>query len=201
MKDTPNARRHWLLLAACFPLRLHAADDPLARLFAQLGAQTERRARFVERRFSALFKAPVESSGTLYFRAPDHLQKLTHEPRRESVRIEANTVIYEGATGQGTQKRTFALSDAPPLAALIESLRATLAGDLPALRRHYDVVATMAEAQWQLTLTPRDRALRDAVTKIVLRGRANEIETLDIVEANGDLTLLRITPVPTPAKQ
>ena len=40
------------------------------------------------------------------------------------------------------QKRTFALADAPQLQALSESLRATLAGDLAGLRRHYDVALT-----------------------------------------------------------
>ena len=75
--------------------------------------------------FPRCLKAPVESSGTLIFRAPDLLEKRTVEPQRESVRIEGNVVTYEGAPlGGNVQKRTFALSDAPLLAALIESLRA-----------------------------------------------------------------------------
>ena len=137
-------RRHVLALISLCSLtlswRARAADDDLVRLFSELGTRRERQARFTERKFSALLKAPVESSGTLVFRAPDLLEKRTVEPQRESVRIEGNVVTYEGAPlGGNVQKRTFALSDAPLLAALIESLRATLAGDLPALRRHYDV--------------------------------------------------------------
>lgn len=199
------SRRSWLLAAlgcALLPVQARSAEDKLTQLFAELGARRERHAKFVERKFSALLKAPVESSGTLVFRAPDILEKRTTEPQRESVRIEGNMVTYEGAPVRGsTQKRTFALSDAPQLAALIESLRATLAGDLPALRRHYQVSWTAAEGPsgWRLTLVPNDRALREAVAKIEMRGAGSEVSAVDIVEASGDLTLLRITPAPTPA--
>ncbi|MGZ9058843.1 MAG: LolA-related protein, partial [Burkholderiaceae bacterium] len=162
----------------------------------------DRQAQFNERKFSALLKAPVESTGTLLFRAPDLLEKRTVRPQRELVRIEGNVVTYEGAPLGGTvQKRTFALSDAPLLAALSESLRATLAGDLPGLRRHYDVFWSPAQAPahvqkgWQLTLIPRERALRDAVAKVVLRGTGSDVSTIEIVEAGGDFTLMQIIPL------
>jgi hypothetical protein len=184
--------------------RARAAEDELVRLFSELGARRERQARFTERKFSALLKAPVESSGTLVFRAPDVLEKRTVAPQRESVRIEGNVVTYEGAPlGGNVQKRTFALSDAPLLAALIESLRATLAGDLPALRRHYDVSwsAPQSPKGWQLTLVPREQALREAVAKVVMRGAASEVSAVEIVEASGDFTLMQITPLVVPTKK
>jgi hypothetical protein len=194
-------RRRWLTLIAlgssAFMRLARAADDQLAKLFAELGSRRERQARFTERRFSALLKAPAESSGTLVFRAPDILEKRTEKPQREVVRIEGTTVTYEGAPGRGeVQKRTFALADAPQLAALIESLRATLAGDLAALRRHYEVaLSTSASAGWQLTLTPRERTLRDVIEKIVLHGAGSDVGAVEIVDAGGDLTLLRINPI------
>ena len=201
-------RRHVLAaMSLCsLPLswRARAADDELVRLFSELGARRERQARFTERKFSALLKAPVESSGTLVFRAPDLLEKRTVEPQRESVRIEGNVVTYEGAPlGGNVQKRTFALSDAPLLAALIESLRATLAGDLPALRRHYDVSwsAPPPPKGWQLTLAPREQALREAVAKVVMRGAGSEVSAVEIVEASGDFTLMQITPLVVPTKK
>jgi alkylhydroperoxidase family enzyme len=179
--------------------RARATDADLARLFSELGARSDRQAQFNERKFSALLKAPVESNGTLLFRAPDLLEKRTLRPQHESVRIEGNVVTYEGApTGGAVQKRTFALSDAPLLAALSESLRATLAGDLPGLRRHYDVswsAPAPAQKGWQLTLTPRERVLRDAVAKVVLRGTGSDVSTIEIVEASGDFTLMQIIPL------
>ena len=189
----------WMSLApfASIP-HARAKDDELARLFSEFGARRERHARFTERKFSALLKTPVESSGRLSFRAPDLLEKQTVEPQSETVRIEGNVVTYEGAVRGSVQKRTFALSDAPLLAALIESLRATLAGDLATLRRHYDVSWTRrpTPGAWQLTLVPRERSLRDAVAKVVLMGAGNEIGNIEIVEANGDLTLMQLTALP-----
>ena len=87
------------VLACIAPGLARSADDPLARLFSELGAQRERHARFSERKFSALLKAPVESSGTLIFRAPDYLEKRTVEPQRETVRIEGSVVTYEERCG------------------------------------------------------------------------------------------------------
>jgi len=212
MKHPLMTRRRVLALISLVSLshRARATDDELARLFSELGARRERQARFNERKFSALLKAPIESSGTLTFRAPDFLEKSTVDPQRESVRIEGNVVTYEGSpTGSAVQKRTFALSEVPLLAALSESLRATLAGDLSALRRHYDVVWSALQAPvqaqvksttgWQLTLVPRERALREAVAKVVLRGAGNEVSAVEIVEASGDLTLMQITPLARPS--
>ena len=201
------ARRRALsavLACVAWPAFSQGADQQLTRLFSELGARSERHARFTERKFSALLKAPVESSGTLIFRAPDYLEKRTVEPLSETVKIEGSVVTYEAAVRGDAQKRTFALSDAPLLAALIESLRATLAGDLPALRRHYDVSwsaqqAPRVQGGWQLTLVPRERALLDAVSKVVLRGAGSEVDAIEIIEANGDLTLMQISAVPTPA--
>ena len=106
-------------------------------------------------------------------------------------------VTYEGAAGgSAVQKRTFSLSDAPLLAALIESLRATLgwrsARIATALRR-VDQRACGTGGGWQLTLVPRERALLDAVSRIVLRGAGAEVAAVEIVEANGDLTLMQIS--------
>ena len=190
-----------VLASMTWRARAQPPDDPLARLFSELGARRERQARFTERKFSALLKTPIESSGTLIFRAPDLLEKRTVEPQRETVKIEGSVVTYESAALRGgAGKRTFALSDAPLLAALIESLRATLAGDLPALRRHYEVSwNATAQGGWQLTLVPRERALLDAVSKVVLRGAGSEVGAIDVVEANGDLTLMQISALPAPS--
>ncbi|MBC8118562.1 MAG: outer membrane lipoprotein carrier protein LolA, partial [Burkholderiaceae bacterium] len=108
----PMSRRTAVLALGAFalPWRAASADDQLVRLFAELGARRERHARFVERKFSALAKAPLESSGTLTFRAPNTLERHTIEPQRESVRIVGDTVTYEGTMRGSFQKRTFALA-------------------------------------------------------------------------------------------
>ncbi len=149
-----------------------AAGPPVfgARRAARAACAVQSNANFLHS-----LKTPVESSGTLIFRAPNYLESARVEPQRETVRIEGDTVTYEirgGATC--SQKRTFALADAPSLAALIESLRATLAGDLPTLRRHYDVSWTTPGAganrrrgssRWCRASAPCSMQYRDGVAR------------------------------------
>ena len=128
------------------------------------------------------------------FRAPDLLETLSGAQTRSDRR---HVLCTKAPLRCAVQKR-ICLSDAPLLAALSESLRATLAGDLPGLRRHYDVswsAPAPAQKGWQLTLTPRERVLRDAVAKVVLRGTGSDVSTIEIVEASGDLTLMQIVPL------
>ena len=185
-----------LLAAALLAATAASANgQDLTRLLAEFGSQRERHARFVERRFSALSKSPLQSSGTLTFRAPDFLHKVTLAPQRESVQIEGQRVTVR-ADALGTAPQTFNLSDAPPLAALIDSLRATLSGDLAALRRNFEIDYAPGGKEWRMTLTPRERAVREAVAKIDLRGAGPDIATIEIVDGAGDLTLLALTPLP-----
>jgi hypothetical protein len=177
-----------------------ASANDAAALLAAMGkdsARGERRAAFVERKTSALLNVPLESRGTLVFRAPDYLEKLTTAPQRERVRIQGGTLTLEGAPvrGQSTQ-RTVAVAEVPMLAPLIESLRATLAGDLPALLRYYEVALTRDGAKtWTLTLTPRETALREAIVRIVMRGADAQVRAVEIIEVSGDRTDLVITPL------
>ncbi|HZA94749.1 MAG TPA: LolA-related protein, partial [Burkholderiaceae bacterium] len=72
------------------------------------------------------------------------------------------------------------------------------------LRRHYEVSLTAPAPQvqtggWELTLVPRDRALLDAVSRVMLRGAGTELAAVEIVEANGDLTLMQISALPNPS--
>lgn len=172
------------------------APADLASLLALLGSQRERRAAFVERRYSALTRAPLESRGRLLFRAPDRLEKQTLSPQRETVRIDGGTVTIEGLPVRGVpERRSLQLADIPLLAALVESLRATLAGDLARLQRHYTPRFRVLERGWELVLAPVDAQLAAAVTRVVLRGRGDAVAMVEILEAGGDRTELSITPV------
>lgn len=184
-------------LAGTMPAPVIAAEPAdVAALLKLIGAKAERRADFVERRFSALTKAPLESRGRLLFRAPDRLEKTTTSPQRETVKIDGGTVTIEGVPVRGVpDRRSVRLADIPLLAALVESLRATLAGDLARLSRHYTPSFRSVERGWELVLKPIDAQLAAAVTQVVLRGRGDAVATVDILEASGDRTELAITPL------
>jgi hypothetical protein len=198
MSEPVSTRRALLALPALLwlPSAARATPADLPSLLKLIGGKPERRAQFVERRHSTLTRTPLESRGRLLFRAPDRLEKQTLSPVRETVRIEGGAVTIEGLPVRGVpDRRSLQLADIPLLAALVESLRATLAGDLPRLQRHYSPSLSVAADGWTLTLTPIDPALREAVTRVLLRGRADAVSLVEIHEAGGDRTEIAITPL------
>jgi hypothetical protein len=75
-----------LLLTAgcCVPAASGAVDAAgwdIKRLMQELGQVKIAKGRFVERRYLAILTAPLESSGTLTYVAPDRLEKHTLAPR------------------------------------------------------------------------------------------------------------------------
>jgi len=63
-----------------------AADLSVADLMHMLGQKKSGTATFVEKKYIAMLKQPLESSGELAFTAPDRLEKRTLKPKAESDR-------------------------------------------------------------------------------------------------------------------
>ena len=99
----------------------------LGELMRQLAERRHGEVSFVEQHFLKLLKRPAESYGELTYDAPDRLEKRTIEPKPETLTLAGDvlTVVRGGRT------RTLDLKAYPALVPFIESIRATLAGDLP----------------------------------------------------------------------
>jgi hypothetical protein len=74
-----------------------------------LAARGDANATFIEHRYVPVLDAPVQSSGTLRFVAPDRLEKHTLQPRAESMVLAGNQLTLQ----QGQRTRSLALSDLP----------------------------------------------------------------------------------------
>ena len=114
----------------------HAAQTTewdIDQLMQDLAQIRSNRATFVEKKFIAIIDKPVESSGELFYSAPDRLEKRTLKPKPESMILDQSTLIIE----RGRQKHRLALQDYPELSAFIDSIRGTLAGDRKALERSF----------------------------------------------------------------
>ena len=175
------------------------ADPPglttwgLPQLMAGMREVRTATARFTERKFDRLLKQPLLSSGTLIYVAPDQLQKetLAPVPSRMTVKGDRLTVVQpDGKT------RDLSLSDYPALGALIESARATLAGDGATLARYYSPTLTGDARAWSLLLEPRDDRLRAILTSIRIQGAGNAIRGIETQEHDGDRTEMTILPEP-----
>jgi GAF domain-containing protein len=189
------ARRTVLLAGLMLggPARAQAEQD-LARIMAGLAAVRERRSAFTEEKAIPELDLPLPSEGTLRWTAPDRLEKHTVWPIDERVSVAGRRLVYE-RPDRGI-RREIALEEQPEMAALVEAIRGTLAGDLPALRRHYEVeFGTRRDGSWRMELVPISLRLRSAVQRIVITGAGAEIRTVD-TDGNGGVTRMRIAPAP-----
>lgn len=160
-------------------------------LMTMLAGVTSSRARFVETRQSTMLKKPLVLSGRLIYRRPDRLEKHVQTPYQETIVIEGSRVLV---MRQGSDSsRVVALPASGPAQALIESLRATLAGDLAALERHFTVGVAGTRGDWTLKLVPRDAALGAIVLSVGFAGSERRVQRIEVVEAGGDRTVTTIS--------
>jgi hypothetical protein len=174
----------------------HGQVGDLDKLFALFAAEGERRKAFIERRHSVLFRNPPETRGTLHFKPPALLEREVTSPRREYVRIDAETVSLrtEGDDGRLIERKA-SLATIPQLASLVLTIRATLAGDLATLRKMYRVQMSEPLPRWRVDLAPIDEPAAGAVSAISMAGNGGEVERIQFSETSGDRTELLLSQV------
>ena len=165
-----------------------AADSDLDRLMSALAQRKHGQVTFVEKKFISMLDRPVESSGELLYDAPDRLEKRTLKPKPESLVLEGGQVSAQ----RGRRHYVLDLRQYPQVVPFIESIRATLAGDRAALERVFKVDFTGTFDQWRLGLVPLDSQLGKTVREIHIEGGKDVIHSVEIIEADGDRSLLTI---------
>ena len=189
-----------VLIASLCSIRAPAAepvaDTPwgIEPLMHELARVKVVKSRFVERKHLRILSTPLEFSGTLLYAAPAHLEKHTLQPKPQSLILDQNQLIVEDGTKK--QRRILQLQDIPLIWALVESIRATLAGDLPALNRFYRVDLEGRENQWRLVLRPTDANLGALLTVIRISGQGRRVRRIEIFEAEGNRSVMTITEEP-----
>lgn len=169
-----------------------AQGDELAQLMRALAAIRERRDRFTEERAIPELDLPLPNEGTLSWSAPDRLEKHTLSPIDERLSVSGGRLLYERRDRDF--RREFSLADQPEMQALVEAIRGTLAGDLPALRRYYEVeFEGRHDDAWRLILVPTLPRVRSSVQRILVTGEADRLTGVD-TEGNGSVTRMRIRP-------
>ncbi len=188
-------RRQLVALTLTMPLglaKLAAAQfihPDLESLMTRMAAVTERRALFREERRIAALSQPLISTGSLHYRRPGWLEKRTESPVVERFLVDGDKVVLDTAE-EG--RRSFDLGQAPELRALVDSVRAPLAGDLDALRRGFQVSFTGTLAEWQLDLEPLDDQVGRLLRRASLAGSGDQLQEMLSVQANGDAFAMRI---------
>lgn len=150
------------------------------------------RARFTEKKYSSLTKTPLVSSGTLSYTRPDRIAKQVQAPQEESLSVDGDVLTIENKSKN--QRHSLTLQSYPVIWAFVESLRATLSGNLSSLQRFYKIRLDGGQQSWLLWLEPTDAQMAGYVQSILIRGADNRIASIEIHEAGGDRSVMAITP-------
>ena len=143
-----RALRHGLaaLVLLLAPFGVRAAEWDIDQLMQGLAQTRSDRAMFVEKKYIAILDKPVESSGELFYTAPDRLEKRTLKPKPESLVLDGDSITVDQP---GKRRVTVSLHDHPEITAFIESIRGTLAGDRSALEKFFTLELTGSTDEWQ----------------------------------------------------
>jgi hypothetical protein len=167
-----------------------AAAFDLDSLMQSLRDVPERHARFEETRRIALLEGPIVRRGTLDYVRPDRLTLRVDTPFYEKLDVAGDALTIERRSGT----TRVALASQPQVAAWIESLRATLAGDRAGLTAHFDVTLDGDAGSWRMSLKPRDPVLAGVVARVAIQGRGAEVLRFETEEVKGDSSVVVIAP-------
>lgn len=177
----------------CRPGWAQPTDITADALAAQLAAVPERRATFQEEKTIGALAQPLLSWGRLSYQRPARMEKVTTGPQPEQLVVDGSRLVL--TEGQDPP-RAVDLDSVPELRALVDTVRGTLSGDLPSLRRSFDLAVSGTAAGWRMVLTPRDPRVAKLVARVVIDGAGSNPLTITTTQANGDTDRLSITPGP-----
>lgn len=187
------ARGHAACLALCLSMSyagtLSAAGQPVdvQALMHLLGRVDRAEVAYQERVESGLIDTAIGTRGHLLYQAPDRIRRMSDD---------GDGFVLEGERMQLIRDNQVAneliVSEIEPLAALVGALRATFAGDLAALQANYRLDYGATEQAWTLDLAPRAMALSPLFQRIRIVGNGATIETIEMLEANGDRRTLQM---------
>lgn len=175
-----------VLMSALVVVSAYAGEHGIWGVEALMAARRQVKsasATFVEHKYLRMLMQRIESSGTLRYEAPDWMQKITTKPTPETFELRGDTVSSIQRDGQ---RFTAALGEHPEIAALVEAMRSTLAGDLVTLLQHYTVEFQGNRDSWHLHLTPKQHLVSEKVSNIVISGSLAELTVIEVYERDGD---------------
>lgn len=180
-----------LTSANCFAAQQGGQAQPgvtLDRLMSVLAQRKQGTVPYVEEDYLAILDRPVKSSGVLVYEAPDRLEKRTLEPRKESLVLQGDRLTVE----RGRRTYRAQVSAYPQVAALVDAIRDTLAGNEQALEKVFKVTLTGTLEDWRLELVPLDESAAHEVRGVEIEGARDRIGSVEILQADGDRSVMTL---------
>lgn len=162
----------------------------LPELMAMLARVDRSIVAFEETRNYSALTAPVVRRGTLQYVRPDRLEMNVITPSPETIQIVERRIRVESADG----RREWDLAGQPVALAWVEGIRATLAGDTESLTRRFRIELSGTANAWSMRLEPVDARVAATLEHVDLRGRQEQILSIEILDVQGDRISIALTP-------
>jgi outer membrane lipoprotein-sorting protein len=160
----------------------------LDQLMKSLAQRKHGKVTYVEEDDLALLDRPVKSSGVLVYEAPDHLEKRTLKPKKESLVVDGDQMTVH----RGHRTYRVQLSSYPQVGPFVDALRDTLAGNAAGLQKIFRVDLSGSMADWKLQLVPSDEEVARKVRQVQIAGSGDVIRSVAILQVNGDRSVMTL---------
>lgn len=181
--------------AACLAAPPSQPGFTLDQLMSVLAQRKHGEVRFAQTDYLALLDRPVKSSGLLVYDAPDHLEKRTLQPKKESLTLSGDELTVQ----RGRRTYRMQLSAYPQVGSFVDAIRDTLAGNGKALEEVFKVQLTGTMESWELRLLPVDEAVARNVRGVHIAGARDEVRSVEIEQVDGDRSVMTLqSPGPPP---
>lgn len=177
------------LLAMILSTKIIAGEDLLTRLGAQTQEIQNLQGRFEQQKNIAVLPVPLMSSGRFALEQGKSIDWQLLEPVQQTIRLSPNGITLESGGKAGKLGEAMPAQGAETLTKVF---MAVVSGQWETLSEYFEIEASGDADKWQLLLLPRSQALAAYIRQIEIRG-GEFTEQLDIAEANGDSTIIRLT--------
>jgi outer membrane lipoprotein-sorting protein len=157
----------------------------LMELMAQVPARQD---RFTETKTMAVLTTPLVLTGTLAYSRPDRVEKHVLTPYEEHLVVQGDQLTLVNKDGT----KRIGVKSHPLLWSFVEAIRASLAGEVEALRRFYHIKVEGTAKTWLLTLRPLDPQAASYLSAIRLTGHGDRLASVEIHETGGDRSVMTI---------
>ena len=157
----------------------------LQQLSEQLAKPDVIHGQFIQEKHLRALPQPLISKGSFVLAQNHGLLWLLKTPLQQDYRITANGIARRDSNGWQLLPNKSAGAEQNRL------FLAVLQGDSSGLQRDFELALSGTAQQWQLTLTPRSMLLKQVFKQINIDGGAL-VQTIELLETQGDSTLLRM---------
>ncbi|CAH0262237.1 outer membrane lipoprotein carrier protein LolA [Pseudomonas sp. GXM4] len=157
----------------------------LQQLSEQLAKPDVIHGQFIQEKHLRALPQPLISKGSFVLAKNHGLLWLLKTPLQQDYRITANGIARRDSNGWQLLPNKSAGAEQNRL------FLAVLQGDSSGLQRDFELALSGTAQQWQLTLTPRSMLLKQVFKQINIDGGAL-VQTIELLETQGDSTLLRM---------